>query len=153
MKAILKALGTTAILGLTLTAGSVTGGDEKRNEAKSEFAKLKGTWVKVLDGNTYLFTVNGDRFAEIFEFPEGTSTATGTITIDTTSKPKHMDWKFAAGTGRGEKLKGVTALTIYELEGDTFRFCASKNNVRPEVFPEKESIEGDYLYLVFKRAK
>jgi uncharacterized protein (TIGR03067 family) len=63
-----------------------------------------------------------------------------------------MDWKFADGTGRGAKLKGETAQTIYQLDGDTFKFCASRKKVRPEDFPDKEGVD-EYLYVVFKRAK
>ena len=63
-----------------------------------------------------------------------------------------MDWKFAEGTGRGEKLKGVTAPTIYRLDGETFRFCASRKKVRPGEFPDKEGVD-EYIYLVFKRVK
>src|SRR5262249_32086432 len=117
MKPTLKTLGLTVALGLVLAAGATNGGDDKGNDAKSEVARLKGTWVRELDGKTYIVTFNGEKFATIFEFGEGTTTTSGTITIDPTQKPKHMDWKFAAGTGRGEKLKGKTAQTIYHLDG------------------------------------
>src|SRR5262249_27344513 len=96
--------------------------------------------------------VKGEKFATIFEFAEGTTTASGTVAVDPTKKPRHMDWRFAAGTGRGEKMKGMTAPTIYQLDGDTFQFCATRQKVRPEEFPDKEGV-GEYLYLVFKRAK
>src|SRR6516225_7248648 len=113
------AVGMTAALSVVLAAGSATGDD-----TKNEFARLKGTWIRELNGKTYIVNFNGEKFATIFEFAEGTTTSSGTITIDPTRKPKHMDWKFAAGTGRGEKLKGKTAQTIYQLDGDTFTFCA-----------------------------
>jgi|SRR6516225_12072814 uncharacterized protein (TIGR03067 family) len=141
------AVGMTAALSVVLAAGSATGDD-----TKNEFANLKGTWIRELDGKTYIVNFNGEKFATIFEFAEGTSTTSGTITIDTSKNPKHMDWKFAEGTGRGEKLKGKTALTIYELDGDTYKFIARRQEGRPEKFPEKEGID-DYVYLVFKRAK
>jgi uncharacterized protein (TIGR03067 family) len=142
-----------AIVGafLVLATGAATGG-AKGDEAKSELAKLKGTWVRELDGKTYVVHFNGEKFATIFEFPEGTTTTSGTITIDPTGKPKHMDWKFAEGTGRGEKLKGKTAQTIYQFDGDTFRFLAHRKEGRPDGFPEKEGV-GDDIYLVFKRVK
>jgi uncharacterized protein (TIGR03067 family) len=146
MKPTLTTLGMTAALGLALAAGAATGDD-----AKSDLAKLKGTWVGELNGKTYIVNFNGDKFATIFEFAEGTTTTSGTITIDPTKKPKHMDWKFADGTGRGEKLKGTTALTVYQIDGDTFKFCASRKHVRPEAFPDKEGVD-EYIYLVFKRA-
>jgi uncharacterized protein (TIGR03067 family) len=147
MKPTLKTLSMTVALGLVLAAGASIGQD-----AKSDLAKLKGTWIGELDGRTYIVNFNGEKFATIFEFAEGTTTTSGTITIDPTKKPNHMDWKFAEGTGRGEKLKGKTALTIYQLNGDTFKFCASRKGVRPEAFPDKEGVD-ECIYLVFKRAK
>jgi uncharacterized protein (TIGR03067 family) len=153
MKSTLTAPGLIVVLSLVLVARSATSED-----ARSELARLKGTWVRVLDGKTYVVNFNGETFAEIFEFADGTSTTSGTITLDPTTRPHQMDWKFAAGTGRGEKLKGTTAHTIYELDGDTFKFCARKK-VRPQDFPDKEGVFPDkegadgYIYLVFRRAK
>jgi uncharacterized protein (TIGR03067 family) len=147
MKPTLKTLGVTLLVAIVLAAGASNGGD-----VRSDLAGLKGTWVRVLDGKTFVVNFNGEKFATIFEFPEGTTTASGTITLDPTRKPRHMDWKFAAGTGRGEKLKGKTAQTIYQLDGDTFRFCAARKDGRPAEFPDKEGVD-DYIYLVFKRVK
>ncbi|HJZ54132.1 MAG TPA: TIGR03067 domain-containing protein [Gemmataceae bacterium] len=147
-----KLLGMSLAVGLVLAARPATGGDPKGDDAKSDLAGLTGTWVRVLDGKTYIVTFNGEKFATIFEFPEGITTTSGTITIDPTKSPKHMDWKFAEGTGRGEKLKGKTAQTIYALDGDTFKFLATRQEGRPEMFPDKEGV-GDYIYLVFKRVK
>jgi uncharacterized protein (TIGR03067 family) len=152
MNPTLKILVMPLALGLVLAAFAVTGGNAKGDDAKSDLAKLKGTWIGELDGKTFIVNFNGEKFATIFEFAEGTTTTSGAITIDPTKKPKHMDWKFADGTGRGEKMKGQTALTIYQLDGDTFKFCASRKKVRPEEFPDKEGID-EYVYLVFKRAK
>src|SRR5262249_53518280 len=155
MKLTMKSLGSAVAVGLVLVAGAATRGDD----AKSELAKLKGTWISVLDGRSDALNFDGDKFAEIFEFAGGTSTTSGTITIDPTRNPKHMDWKFATGTGRGEHLKGKTAQTIYELDGDTFKFLATRQASRPEKFPDKEGVFIDkegadgYIYLVFKRVK
>jgi len=152
MNPTVKTLGLTAALGLVLTAGAAADGGAKGDGARSDLAKLKGTWVREMNGKTYIVTFNGEKFATIFEFAEGTTTSSGTISIDPTAKPKRMDWKFAEGTGRGEKLKGVTAPTIYRLDGETFRFCASRKKVRPGEFPDKEGVD-EYIYLVFKRVK
>jgi uncharacterized protein (TIGR03067 family) len=152
MKPTLKTLGMTVALGLMLVAGPAAGGAAKGADTKSDLAKLKGTWIGELDGRTYIVTFNGEKFATIFEFAEGTTTSSGTITIEPTQKPKYMDWKFADGTGRGEKLKGKMALTIYQLDGDTFRFCGKRQEGRPEDFPDKEGVD-EYIYLVFNRVK
>jgi uncharacterized protein (TIGR03067 family) len=147
MKAAVSTLCVAAATGVLLLVGTALGG-----ERKSDFVDLKGTWIRVLNDKTYIVTFNGNKFATIFEFAEGTTTTSGTISIDPSKKPNRMEWKFAAGTGRGEKLKGTTAETIYQLEGDTFRFCVSRQQRRPEVFPEKERVD-EYIYLVFKRVK
>ncbi len=151
MKPFLKMLGMAVVLCLVLGAEVATG-DDKGADAKSDLAKLKGTWVRVLDGKTYIVTFNGESFATIFEYADGPSTTSGTVAIDPSKSPNHMDWKFAQGTGRGEALKGKTAATIYQLEGDTFKFLAWRKDARPEAFPDKEGV-GDYVYLVFKRVK
>ena len=152
MRPTLNALGITAAVSLVLAAGPAPSGAPKGEDARSELANLKGTWVRELNGKTYIVNFNGDKFATIFEFAEGTSTTSGTITIDPSRNPNHMDWKFAAGTGRGEMLKGKTALTIYQLDGETFKFCARRQEGRPEAFPDKEGVD-QYIYLVFRRAK
>ena len=152
MKPTLKTLGMTVAVGLVLAVGAATAGEAKSDDAKGDFAKLKGTWVRELDGKTYIVNFNGEKFATIFEFAEGTTTTSGTITIDPTKKPKHMDGKFAAGSVIGEKLKRTRAPTIYQLDGDTFKFLASRQKVRPEGFPDKEGVD-EYVYLVFKRVK
>jgi uncharacterized protein (TIGR03067 family) len=151
MKPTMTILGVSA-LGLVLAAGPVTGGGARGADARSELARLKGTWVRELDGRTYVVTFNGEKFATIFELAEGTATTSGTITIDPARTPKHMDWKFVDGTGRGAKLKGKTAQTIYRLDGDTFQFHAARQGGRPEKFPDKEGV-GEYVYLVFRRVK
>jgi uncharacterized protein (TIGR03067 family) len=152
MNQVMKILGLSAALGLVLATPAATGAGPKGDEAKGDLAKLKGTWVRELGGKTSVVTFNGEKFATIFEFDEGTTTTSGAIAVDPTKKPKHMDWTFAAGTGRGEKLKGMTATTIYHLDGDTFKFCATRKKVRPADFPDKEGVD-EYIYLVFRRAK
>jgi uncharacterized protein (TIGR03067 family) len=152
MKPILTTLSRTAVLGLLLAAGTAAGGDGKADGARGDLARLKGTWIGELDGRTYIVNFNGEKFATLFEFAEGTSTSSGTITVDPARNPKHMDWTFAAATGRAEKLKGMTAQTIYQLDGDTFKFCASRKHVRPEAWPDAAGVD-DYLCLVFRRAK
>src|SRR5262249_50420249 len=137
MKPTMKMMGAAAALGLVLATGATAGGG-KGEDVRGEIARLKGTWVRELGGKTYIVTFNGEKFATIFEFAECTTTTSGTITLDPARSPKHMDWKFAEGTGRGKKLKGKTARTIYHLDGDTFKFLARPKGGRPAGFPDKE---------------
>jgi uncharacterized protein (TIGR03067 family) len=154
MRRTLNALGITAAVGLVLAIGAATGGDAKGDDTKDELAKLKGTWVRELDGKTFILVFNGEHYALINEFAPEKTTATGTVTIDPTKKPKRIDIKITDGTGTGEKLKGKTALCIYQLDGDTLKFCINRPGQEgyPEQFPDKEGVDK-YLFLVFKRAK
>jgi uncharacterized protein (TIGR03067 family) len=128
------------------------------DRSSNEVANLKGTWVRVVDGKSCVFTFNGSHFAEIIELPNGTSTTCGTITVSPTKIPKEMNWTFTGGTGPGTKLKGTVAQTIYSLAGDTFSFCAQRAG-RPNHFPTKEGAfigqkgAQEYIYFVMNRAK
>ena len=148
MKPTMKTLGLIVAIGLMLAPQPA-----RSEDGKNGLAGLKGTWVRELDGRTYVVTFNGDKFAIILEFPEGTATASGTITIDPSKSPKQMDWKFVEATGRGEKMKGNTAQSIYEFDGETFKFhAACQQGGRPGKFPDHESVDGN-IYLVFKRVR
>jgi uncharacterized protein (TIGR03067 family) len=148
----LKTLVMSAVVGLALGA-SAGGGVAKDDVAQIDLANLEGTWVRELDGKTYIFHFNGEKFASLSEFAEGITTTTGRFTIDPTTQPKHIDFTFNEGTGRGEKLKGKTALNIYQLDGDTLQICARRPLGRCAEFPSTEITEGEYIYLVLKRAR
>jgi uncharacterized protein (TIGR03067 family) len=77
------------------------------------------------------------------------------IKIDSSKKPKHMDLTIKEAEGEIEKFKDQTALAIFELDGDTLKWCAAEpgSDSRPTEFPDKEGGEGKHLYLVFKRGK
>jgi uncharacterized protein (TIGR03067 family) len=152
MRPTLKTLGIATALGLALAAGVTAGGDDRSEAVKSDLARLQGTWINRLDGRTKIFHLSQDRFAEIFEFADGTTTTQGTITIDPTTNPKRMDFTFTEANGRGARLKGTTAFTIYQIDGDTFTFAAGPPGTRPERFPDNEGA-GATFYLVFKRVK
>jgi uncharacterized protein (TIGR03067 family) len=54
----------------------------------------------------------------------------GTTAVDPTVNPKAMDLTFTEGPP-----KGKTSLGIYEIEGDTYRFCrAAPGEPRPKAF-------------------
>ena len=59
MNPTVKTLGLTAALGLVLTAGAAADGGAKGDGARSDLAKLKGTWVREMNGKTYIVTFNG----------------------------------------------------------------------------------------------
>jgi uncharacterized protein (TIGR03067 family) len=69
------------------------------------------------------------------------------FTIDPTRKPKAIDFVGLEGPATGQKLHG-----IYELDGDTVRFClAPADKDRPTDFTAKEG--SGRMLSVWKRAK
>src|SRR5262249_16182350 len=59
------------------------------------------------------------------------------FTIDPSKKPKTIDYTMTAGV-----TKGKTQLGIYELKGDTVKFClAAPGKDRPTDFTAKEGSE------------
>jgi uncharacterized protein (TIGR03067 family) len=70
--------------------------------------------------------VKGNRFASIGMGAE----YEGTLEIDESATPRHIDMKFHAGPE-----KGNTNLSIYELSGDIWKICvATRGSVRPSAF-------------------
>jgi uncharacterized protein (TIGR03067 family) len=56
------------------------------------------------------------------------------ISIDPSKSPKAIDYLMLAGPSKGEKQLG-----IYEIDGDTLRFCfASPGKMRPTEFTAKK---------------
>jgi uncharacterized protein (TIGR03067 family) len=74
-------------------------------------------------------------------------TATGTFKLDPTKRPKALDFTSNQGPGKGKTFKG-----IYELRGDTLKFClaGSPDQDRPTKFRSKPG--SSQLVFVYKRA-
>jgi uncharacterized protein (TIGR03067 family) len=70
--------------------------------------------------------ITGDEF--ILKTDGKEAVLQGTLTIDPTRQPSTMDWSAT----RPEDGRVMKAEGIYELEGDTLRFCYGKE--RPEGF-------------------
>jgi uncharacterized protein (TIGR03067 family) len=104
-----------------------------------ELERLRGTWIAVLA------EVQGERVPDeeirreklrlvitadgfVLKTDGKEALLHGTLKIDPTRQPSTMDWSATRpGDGRVMKAEG-----IYELEGDTLRFCYGKE--RPEEF-------------------
>ena len=126
-----------------------------QDTAKKEMARLEGAWSMVsgtADGQSLPepSVKGGKRVAR-----DGVTTITlgGTVffkakfTIDPARKPKAIDYTMTEGP-----TKGQTHLGIYELDGDTVKFCfASPGKERPQDFTTKEG-SGRTL-SVWKRAR
>jgi uncharacterized protein (TIGR03067 family) len=129
-------------LGLVLAAGVAGAGD-----AKDDLAKLQGKWTTDKEGKKIDFVFEKNKFAIAFD---GKEAFKGTIKIDSSKSPKHMDLTVT----EGEKFKGQTSQAIYAVEGDTFKWCANEpgRDGRPKEFTGKDG-DKRYLNIVFKRAK
>ena len=98
---------------------------------------IQGTWAVTelqMEGQTLSggmlsnarVEITGNRFSSL-----GMGTVyEGTVTLDVSANPHHLNMKFDAGPE-----KGNTNLGIYELKGDTWNICLStRGEVRPTEF-------------------
>jgi uncharacterized protein (TIGR03067 family) len=134
---------------LILTAGLLaTAGDPGKDDApKGDLEKLKGTWLTVSsvnDGKTLLDEKNPPKECPATKLAyDGNkwmikvgdkTVATGAFKIDATKTPKEIDIMDETGM-KNDKTK----LGIYELDGDTYKFClAPAGKPRPTEFTSKE---------------
>ena len=86
----------------------------------------------------------GNKFAFTIDDKE---THSGTFKLNPAATPKEIDM-MVAETPKDD-FKGKTSLAIYELDGDTLKWCANApgKDARPKEF------SADFLFLEFRRAK
>ena len=140
---------------LLMSAGLLVGADNREDAIKKDMADLDGVWLMVSgarDGQ-----VLPDQFvkrAKRYGKPGETIITLGgdlymhaKFTIDASKKPKTIDYDVIAGPN-----KGMSQLGIYELVGDTVKFClSSPGNARPSDFSAKEG--SGWTLSVWKRKK
>ena len=124
-------------------------------DVKKEMTQLEGEWVMVsgaANGQSLPKEAveSGKRIAKDGETTimiGGRVYFKAKYTIDPTKKPKAIEYAMTEGP-----TKGKTQLGIYELEGDTLKFCfAAPGMDRPTEFTSKE---GSQMTLsVWKREK
>jgi uncharacterized protein (TIGR03067 family) len=124
-------------------------------EAKKEMAQLEGEWTMVSgerDGQPVpdemrktakRVVKDGETTVEI----GGQVFMKAKFTIDPAKKPKTIDYTLTGGPNDGKKVLG-----IYELDGDTVKFCfALPDKDRPTEMTAKEG--SGWTLSVWKRAK
>jgi uncharacterized protein (TIGR03067 family) len=142
--------------GVLMATDSLAEGDQ----SKGDLDKLRGTWLTgslvnngktlvdektppkegsttklVYDGTTWMITV-GDK-----------TVASGVFRIDATKMPKEIDIMDESGV-----MNDKTKLGIYELDGDTYKYClAPAGRPRPTEFISK--VGSGHSLGVSKRAK
>jgi uncharacterized protein (TIGR03067 family) len=142
-------------LSVVIAVCLLMGADEASDAVKKEMAKLEGEWTMVsgeIDTQALPeeYLKNSRRVAK---GDETTVTIGGKVflkakfTVDPAKKPKTIDYLMTEGF-----TKGKTQLGIYELDGDSVKFCfAAPGKERPTEFKTKE---GSRTTLsVWKRAK
>jgi uncharacterized protein (TIGR03067 family) len=135
-------------------------GPNKEDASKVDLGKFRGTWLTVSlmndgktivneksppkEGPTTKLGYDGNKWT----IKVGDKTvASGIFAVDATKKPKEIDIMDESGV-KSEKTK----LGIYELDGDTYKFCLGlAGKPRPKEFASKPG-SGDSLG-VMKREK
>jgi uncharacterized protein (TIGR03067 family) len=150
-----------AVCFLILTTVAMMGADGpgKDDPSKGDVDKLRGTWLTVSlvnngktlvdektppkEGPATTLVYDGDKWmVKVGD----KSVAKGVFKIDSTKKPKEIDILDESGV-KNEKTK----LGIYELQGDTYKFClASAGKSRPKDFSSKEG-NGDSLGVMTRQ--
>ena len=127
-----------SVIGVLVLVGAAGAQDA----AKKETAKLEGEWSMVSgEANGFSMaeeTVKGGK--RVAKDGETAITFDGQVyfkakySVDATKKPKAIDYMMTEGP-----TKGKTHLGIYELDGDTVKFCfAAPGKERPTEFTAKE---------------
>jgi uncharacterized protein (TIGR03067 family) len=128
---------------------------EENNVSKADLAKMQGEWSMV-SGSADGFAIPDEIRPTAKRVCKGNETTVtfgtqlvmqATFTIDPTKMPKTIDYQATDGP-----TKGKTHLGIYEIDGDTVKYCfAAPDNARPPDFTSKP---GERQTLsVWKRAK
>ncbi|MFL5338552.1 MAG: TIGR03067 domain-containing protein [Gemmataceae bacterium] len=142
------------------TTGALMAADGQKDPSKADLDKLRGTWLTVSlvnDGKTLVDEKNPPKEGtaaklaydgEKWMIRVGDKTvASGVFKIDATKTPKEIDILDESGQ-KNEKTK----LGIYQLAGDTYKFClAPAGKPRPTEFTSKPG--SGHTLAVSKREK
>ena len=139
-----------------MVVGLLLGAVAPKDDAKKDKEKLQGTWKAVSveaggkvqnEGEEHRLIFSGDEFT----LKKGEETMIkGKFKIDSTKKPKEVDMDFIET--KRDNLRGKTALGIYELDGDTLKWCWNKpGGERPKEFSSQAT--DVHLLVSLKREK
>ena len=150
----MKTIPTTLLIALASLALSPARAQDNP-AAKKDQAQLQGAWTMVsgsADGSPVPDAMLSD-CKRVCKEGETTVTLGGQLflkakfTLDPSKKPKTIDYAVTEGTN-----KGKTQLGIYEIDGDTLKFCfAAPEKPRPAEFASKA--ESGHTLSVWKREK
>ncbi len=139
-----------------MVVGLLLGAEAPKDDVKKDKEKLEGTWKAVSveaggklqdEGEEHRLIFSGDEFS-IKKGEE--TTIKGKSMIDPSKKPKEIDMEFIEA--KRDNLRGKTALGIYELDGDTLKWCWNKpGGKRPREF--SSGATDVHLLVTLKREK
>jgi uncharacterized protein (TIGR03067 family) len=126
-----------------MAVGIIQAGGEKK-------AGLQGTWEAEKDGKKLTLTFAKKEFTVIMNGEK----VTGTFKTDGKKNPKEIDMSVVDAEGQHAAYKGKTSLGIYELKGDTLRWCAAEPGMdrRPTEFTNSQG-DAKFMLVELKRKK
>jgi uncharacterized protein (TIGR03067 family) len=145
----------TAIAQVLLLSSIALAEEPKQSDAvKAELKKLEGVWEgyavegkgeKPNQGPVHLrITITGDKMTAVDLANNNKDMGSGTFKLDPSKPVKEIDATGVVLPGKKDR----TFEGIYELDGDTLKWCVdNRRNARPTEF---RTINGNYL-LILKR--
>lgn len=145
MKLCTRVLAGLVLLSLAASQNSLSEDAKNDLEGTWDLVSLERDGKEVKPQNDTKMVTTGSKFVIK---AGGKIVAAGTATYDASKKPKAVDVTYTEGPDKGKTLKG-----IYEVVGDTARFCraGTPEQERPTEFKTKAGTGG--LASVYKRAK
>jgi len=135
-----------------LALGLLLGGDGKEL-TKQDLKLLQGVWRPVsveINGKKIEDDLSKDRLTvkeNRFEMKIGKDTMIGTLTLDATKEPKHIDTQLSTGPNKGQKSLG-----IYYFAKERLMVCyVVPPNPRPTEFRTAEG--SSRALVVYERVK
>jgi uncharacterized protein (TIGR03067 family) len=112
---------------------------------QNDLAQLQGAWMSIAGRRQAELLIAGNLFS--IKFLDG-AIYMGTFEIDPAEQPCEMDMRIDEGP---IKHKGNITLCVYDLTGDTLRWCPGQpgSEERPQGFCDEDDPNG--LCVVFRR--
>jgi uncharacterized protein (TIGR03067 family) len=114
-------------------------------EAPTDLQRLQGTWLSVSGRRQAEFVISDYLFAVRFQNGD---TYLGTFRLGPECRPKTMDMRIDEGPAR---YRGRIARCIYELDGDTLRWCPAEPGTEERLATFPAAADPRYLCLVLRR--
>jgi len=115
--------------------------------AQAELGSLQGPWLSVAGRRQAELLIAGGHYTIRFE--DGLIYM-GVLELDPSARPKTMHMRIDEGPAHH---KGKTALCLYELTGDTLRWCSAVPGKTEKLAAFPAENDPNYLCLVFRHVQ